>query len=310
MTMSSRSFTDTSAAIAPADTVQPEAVAGLSFSTPAIALMLALIFIPITLVIFLAITDWRLGQAHFNFVGIENFRSLFADSEFTSALVNTFVYAAIVVPVTVALGLLIAISIESGTGLRTFYRAIHFLPVIATLAAMALAWEAMLNPTIGLFTQVLQALGMPTANWLRDPDTALVTLAVIGIWHQLGLAMILFLAGLKTIPRELYDAAEVDGAFRAWDRFWTVTFPMLGPTTMFVTIVVATRAFQVFDTVRMLTLGGPGEASEVLLYKMYVESFENLRTGYGAAVTCVFLLLTVSLTLLQAWATERRIHYS
>jgi multiple sugar transport system permease protein len=199
---------------------------------------------------------------------------------------------------------------ESWPGLRAFYRAVHFLPYMATLAAMAIAWEALLHPTIGLVNQTLAGLGLPTANWLRDERTVLPVLALIGIWQGLGFAMVLFLAGLKSIPQDLYDAAEVDGADAAPDRLRTVTLPLLGPVTMFVVIVTALRAFETFDTVKVLTQGGPTKASEVLLHTLYVESFEFLRTGYGAAVTVVFLAIVVGLTLLQAKVMDRRVHYA
>jgi multiple sugar transport system permease protein len=133
---------------------------------------------------------------------------------------------------------------------------------------------------------------------------------LIGIWQNLGFAMVLFLAGLKAIPKDLYDAASVDGADLWLDRLRTVTLPMLGPTMMFVIIVVALNAFRVFDTVQILTQGGPGHASDVLLYTLYRESFEFLRTGYGAAVTIVFLIIVVSLTLVQARVMDRKVHYS
>lgn len=194
--------------------------------------------------------------------------------------------------------------------MRNFYRAIHFLPYMATLAAMAIVWEALLHPTIGLINQILAAIGTPTANWLRDERTVLPVLAVIGIWQNLGFAMVLFLAGLKSIPQDLYDAADVDGADFWLDRLRTVTLPMLGPVTMFVVIVTALKAFRVFDTVKILTQGGPAKASEVLLYTLYTESFEFMRTGYGAAVTIVFLAIVVALTLLQAKVLDKRVHYT
>lgn len=284
-------------------------VGGL-LASPALALLILLIFAPMILVFGFAFTDWEFGRNSLNFVALRNFSALASDPAFRASLRNTFIYVLAVVPTTVVLGLVVAVLIESGHSLRAFYRAVHFLPVLATLAAMALAWEALLNPTIGLVSQMFHVLGLPTANWLRDPTTALATLVVIGIWHQLGLAMVLFLAGLKSIPIDLYDAAEVDGAYHVWDRFLTVTLPLLGPTAMFVTIITATRAFQLFAPVKLLTRGGPGHASEVLMYTMYVESFEFLRTGYGAAITVVFMLITVTLTLLQARLAERRVHYS
>jgi len=122
--------------------------------------------------------------------------------------------------------------------------------------------------------------------------------------------MVLFMAGLKTIPGELYEAAELDGASSAWERFRCVTWPMLGPATLFVTVVSGVRSFQVFDTVEVLTKGGPNKATEVLLYTMYTEAFNFFRTGYGAAITVVFLVIVLALTLLQVKLGERRTHYS
>ncbi|WP_354171907.1 MULTISPECIES: sugar ABC transporter permease [unclassified Bradyrhizobium] len=284
-------------------------MAAYTLAGPAVLLLVLLFFVPVIAVFVVALTDWQFGAHTFAFVGIANFREVFADDGFRASLLNTVIYVLIVVPGTVILGLAIAMLIESGRSLRALYRAIHFLPFMATLAAMAIAWEALLHPTIGLVNQTFSALGLPTANWLRDEVTALPVLAIIGIWQNLGFAMVLFLAGLKAIPHDLYDAAEIDGADLWLDRVRTVTLPMLGPVSMFVVIVVALRAFEAFDTIKVLTKGGPGHASDVLLYTLYRESFEYLRTGYGAAVAVVFLLIVVALTIIQARVMDKRVHY-
>ncbi|WP_258599781.1 carbohydrate ABC transporter permease [Mesorhizobium sp. AR10] len=286
-----------------------EMLAAWSLAGPALLLLIVLFILPIFAVLAIALTDWQFGATSLSFVGFANFREVFADPGFRVSLKNTIVYVLITVPGTVILGLVIALLIESGNSLRAFYRAIHFLPFMATLTAMAISWEALLHPTIGLLNQTLASLGLPTANWLRDEETVLPVLAVIGIWQNLGFAMVLFLAGLKAIPQDLYDAADIDGVDLWLDRLRTVTLPMLGPVMMFVVIVVALRAFEAFDTVQILTQGGPGHASEVLLYTLYRESFEYLRTGYGASVTIVFLLIVVALTLIQARAIDKRVHY-
>ncbi|WP_426441049.1 carbohydrate ABC transporter permease [Bradyrhizobium genosp. P] len=286
-----------------------EALAAWTLAGPAVLSLLVLFFLPVIGVFVIALTDWQFGARSLSFVGVANFREVFADDGFRTSLFNTVIYVLIVVPGTLVLGLLIALLIESGKSCRAFYRAIHFLPFMATLTAMAVAWEALLHPTIGLVNQTLAAIGLPTANWLRDESTALPVLAVIGIWQNLGYAMVLFLAGLKSIPQDLYDAADVDGADRWLDRLRTVTLPMLGPVSMFVVTVVALRAFESFDTVKVLTQGGPGHASEVLLYTLYRESFEYLRTGYGAAVAVVFLAIVVTLTLIQARLMDTKVHY-
>jgi multiple sugar transport system permease protein len=256
---------------------------------PAAALLLLLFICPTLAVFMIAMTNWQLGADSLSFVGLENFRALFRDRGFYTSLTNTVTYTLLVVPVTVGLGLTVALLIESGRTLRTFYRATQFLPFMATMAAMAIAWEAVLHPTVGLVNQLLASWGLPTANWLRDAHTVLPALAV---------------------TQDLYDAAEVDGADTTLDRLRTVTLPMLGPTTMFVTIVIGLRALEVFDTVSILTQGNPAKASEVLLYTLYVESFQYLHTGYGAAIAVVFLGLVTSLTLIQARIMDRRVHYA
>ncbi len=286
-----------------------EALAAWTLAGPAVFFLLVLFLLPVIGVFVIALTDWQFGARSLSFIGLANFRQVFADAGFRASLLNTFVYVVIVVPGTVILGLLIALLIESGKSCRSFYRAVHFLPFMATLTAMAIAWEALLHPTIGLVNQTLAAIGLPTANWLRDKNTVLPVLAIIGIWQNLGYAMVLFLAGLKGIPQDLYDAADVDGADFWLERLRTVTLPMLGPVSMFVVIVVALRAFESFDTVKVLTQGGPGHASEVLLYTLYRESFEYLRTGYGAAVAVVFLGIIVTLTLVQVRVMDRKVHY-
>lgn len=278
--------------------------------TPALLLLIGLLFGPVAAVVLFSLTDWQLGSFTFNFIGIANFRALFADPTFWKALTNSLVYVAIVVPGTVLLGLVVALLIEASPGLRGFYRAAHFLPVMSTMSAMAIVWGTMLHPTIGLVNRALGVMGMSGINWLRDERTALLALALIGIWQGFGFAMVLFVSGLKAVPQQLYDAAAIDGADGVLDRLRFVTLPMLGPVTMFVVILTATRSFEVFDSVRVLTQGGPNYASEVLLHRFYTESFDFLRMGYGAALTVVYLAIIVLLTLTQARLLERRVHYS
>ncbi len=285
------------------------ATAWLAIS-PALLLLIVLLFGPAIAVIAFSLTDWQLGSATFRFIGVANFKALIADPAFWTALINTLIYVGIVVPGTVLLGLVTALLIEASPRMRGFYRAVHFLPVMSTMSAMAIVWGTMLHPTIGLVNRVLGAIGISGVNWLRDEHTALFALAAIGIWQSFGFAMVLFVSGLKAIPQQLYDAAAIDGADGIFDRFRTVTWPMLGPVTMFIVILSASRAFEVFDSVRVLTQGGPNYASEVLLHRLYTESFDFLRTGYGAALTVIYLAIVVLLTLTQAKLMERRVHYA
>jgi multiple sugar transport system permease protein len=281
-----------------------------ALSLPAVLLMGLLLVGPVLAVVVLSLTDYQLGARGFSFIGLDNYAEMFADRVFRISLANTLIYVAIVVPGSVALGLGVALLVESGGGGRGFYRAVYFLPVMATLIAMSIVWEFMLHPQFGLVNLLIKLVGLTPRNWLSDGDLALFVLAVIGIWQALGFNMVLFMAGIISIPRFLYDAAEMDGAPGAWARFRLVTWPMLGPVTLFVLVITSIRSFQVFDTVHVLTKGGPNKATEVLLYTMYAEGFEFFRSGYAAAITVVFLAFVLLLTLVKIRVLDRKVHYS
>ena len=214
--------------------------------------------------------------------------------------------SAIVVPVSVALGLGAALLIEADGILRGFYRAAYFLPVMATLIAMAIVWEFMLDPRIGAVNIALKAIGFGPLDFLHDRKLVLFTLCGIGIWQSVGFNMVLFMAGLTAMPRELYEAAAIDGARRGgFERFKLVTWPMLGPVTLFTVVITAIRAFQVFDTVQVLTDGGPNKASEVLLHTIYAEAFSFFRNGYAAALVVVFLVFIMALSAVRVFVLDR-----
>lgn len=290
--------------------LRAEAVAAYALSAPAIVCLLGILILPTLATIVLSFTDWQFGAPTLRWIGIDNYAALAADRVFWRSLSNTVLYVVVVVPLSVGLGLGVALLIEAGTSGRTFYRAAYFLPVTATLIAMATVWEIMLHPSIGLVNLAMESVGLPKQNWLKHPDLALYALAGIGVWQAVGLNMVLLLAGLKSIPRDLYEAAAIDGADGPWTRFVTVTLPMLGPALFFVLIISAIRSFQVFDTVAVLTEGGPNKATEVLLYTMYQEGFGFFRAGYGAAITVVFLAFVLVLTLVKARIAEKRVHYA
>jgi multiple sugar transport system permease protein len=200
------------------------------------------------------------------------------------------------VPASVGLGLGAALLIEADPSLRSFYRASYFLPVMATLIAMAIVWEFVLDPRLGAVNMVLKSFGWKTVDFLHDRKVVLFTLCGIGVWQSVGFNMVLFMAGLTAVPRDLYEAAAMDGAGRGFERFRLVTWPMLGPVTLFTVVITAIRAFQVFDTVQVLTDGGPNKASEVLLHTIYAEAFNFFRDGYAAALVVVFLAFIAALS--------------
>ncbi|TCU10058.1 carbohydrate ABC transporter permease [Rhizobium sullae] len=277
---------------------------------PAIMLLFFFVLLPVVAVIILGFTNFELGYGQFRFVGFENYANLITDRTFRKSLWNTSIYAAIVAPVSIFLGLTIAMLIESEASARSFFRTAYFLPVASLIVAMATVWQYMFHPTIGPLNALLSLAGLPGPNWLGSSGTVLYSLSIIGVWQSAGFNMVLFLAGLTAIPRELYAAAEVDGARSAVDRFFLVTWPMLGPTTLFVVTISITNAVKVFETVKTLTEGGPNKASEVLLFTIYQEGFVYLRVGYASAMTVVFLLILVVLMFLQYRLLDRRVHYT
>jgi multiple sugar transport system permease protein len=282
---------------------------GHAFAAPA-ALLLALIYIvPVAVLVWLSLTDYTLGAVETRFLGLDNFSHALADPVFRRSIVNTFVYVAIVLPAGVLLGLGAALLVHRRIRSRSVWEVIYFLPVTSTLIAMATVWQFLLHPRLGPVREITLALGLGEVAFLSDPALVLPTLAAIGIWQLVGFNMILFLAGLSAIPRDLYEAAALDGAAGGIDRFLRVTWPLLGPTTMFVTVTTSITAFKVFDTVRVLTEGGPAGASEVLLYVIYLEGFQYFRIGYAAALTLIFLAFILAFSILQAAALDRRVHY-
>ena len=286
-----------------------EAWAAWLLVLPATVLLWLMLLGPVVAVLALSFTDWTFGAPTIAWVGLENYREMAEDRVFWTTLANTVVYVGLSVPISVGLGLGVALLIEAGTSGVSFYRAAFFLPVVATLLGMALVWEFMFHPTVGLINQTLTALGIPVRDWLKDPATALYALMAIGVWQAVGLNMVLFLAGLKAIPRDLYEAAAIDGADGAWERFRRVTWPMLGPALVFVVTITAIRSFQIFDTVQVITDGGPEKSTSVLLYLIYQEGFQFLRSAYAAALTVVFLAFTLAIILTKVVLLDRRAHY-
>lgn len=286
-----------------------ERLAGIGFSSPAFLLLVLVNIAPLLVLLYLSFTNYELGALHTRFLGLDNFRKAVGDPVFRRSLGNTFVYVAIVLPLGVGLGLLIAVLLHSRKRTRSFYEVVYFLPVTSTLIAMATVWQFLLHPSLGPVNGVLRALGFHEVAFLSEPSSVLPTLAAIGIWQLVGFNMVLFLAGLSAIPKDLYEAAEIDGCRGGIDRFLTITWPLLGPTTMFVIVTTSITAFKVFDTVAVITRGGPMGSSEVLLYAIYLEGYQYFHMGYAAALTLVFLVFVLVFSVVQTFVLDRRVHY-
>jgi len=300
--------------------------AHLWFIGPALFLMVVILLVPILIAFGLSFTDYSLGNTGAEFVGLENYEKIFTRSTYEKMFIATFRYVFVVVPLTVGLGLGAALLIHSLGRIGDLYKTIYFLPVMAALIAMAIVWEFAFHPTIGIINSTLErGCGTFLENWswyaqgcdrtfplwLNDRDYAIWTVSFIGVWQGFGFNMVLYLAGLTSIPPSLYDAAEMDGAKSGWERFRLVTWPMLGPTTVFVVTISFIRSFQVFDMVEAFYPqgGGPSKSVFVMMFAIYEKGIQQNLMGIGAAITVVFLCFVMVLTLLQRWLVERRTHY-
>ncbi len=259
------------------------------------AILLALFTLgPILAVGVLSFTDLLLGETRASFVGLRNYADLFDDYYFRHAFTNTLLYTAMVVPGATLLGLMCALLTAKAGLLARFYRTVFFMPVMASAVAMLLVWEYLLHPRLGAANALLGLLGLPGLGWLTDPATALPSLALIGIWQLFGVDFLLFSVALAQVPRSLYEAGAIDGIDNGVDRFLRITWPALRPMTAFVVLLTAIRSLQVFDAVQVLTQGGPGASTQVLLFNMYQEGFQFMEVGRAAAVAVIFLLLVIA----------------
>lgn len=294
---------------------------------PALILMVVILLVPILIAGFLSFTNYSLGNSGFDWVGTQNYEKLFTRSTYKKMFVATLTYVVTVVPLSVGLGLGAALLIHSLGRFREIYKTIYFLPVMATLLAMSIAWEFMLHPSIGMINQTLE-MGCGTfleqiwsfmaqgcaehfPVWLGDKRYAIWVISFIGIWQGFGFNMVLYLAGLTGVHRELYHAAEMDGARSSWEQFRLVTWPALGPTTVFVVTISCIRAFQVFDTIEAFWPqgGGPNKSTYVMMFAIFEKGVQQNLIGIGSAITMVFLAFVMFLTLIQRWLVERKVHY-
>ncbi len=280
---------------------------GLLFAAPAGLLLLATYIIPMIVLAGFSVTDYQLGALSTRFIGLDNFINAFSDPVFLRALRNTVIYALIVIPFGVFLALGVALLVYNRKKSRAFWEVAYFLPVTATLVAMATVWQFLLHPSIGPVNAAIKWFGFEPVSFLSNPSLLIPTMALMGVWQVLGFNMILFLAGLTAIPKDLHEAAHLDGAKNPIDRFLTVTWPMLGPTTMFVVVTTSISAFKVFETVAVLTKGRFG--SETLLFNLYLEGFEYSNTGYAAALTLIFLAIVLVLSIGQTLHLDKKVHY-
>jgi multiple sugar transport system permease protein len=277
------------------------------FMAPSLVVLAVFVVYPMSQALYLSFTDYDVLTPA-RWVGLDNYRELVHDDSFHRALGNTLYYAGVTTPVSVALALGTAVLLNRRFPLRDLGRTAVFLPVVIGLAVVAIAWSFLLDPDIGLLSYWLGHVGLTSdQGWLRDPNLAMPAVMLVGIWKNFGFYMVIYLAGLQSIPRDLYEAAKLDGA-GAWGQFRNVTWPMLANQTLLVVILCVTATLQAFDQIYVMTRGGPYFKTETLVMLIYRDGFREFRFGYGAAISWVLVLMILVFSLGQlAWSRRREV---
>ena len=282
-------------------------MAGYSFLAPSFVILLVFILVPLVFSLYLSVHQWNVISAHKPFVWLDNFKELMNDRVFWKAFVNTALYT-LHVPVGMALALLIAVLLNRDIRGVHLWRALFFLPSISSLVAVAMVWQWIYHPEFGLANYTLRLLGLSNVGWLTNPSTALLSVMIVNIWIGIGYQMVIFLAGLKSIPAVFYESARVDGA-TAWQRFRHITLPLLRPTTFFVLVTSVIGSFQVFTLIFVMTQGGPLHSTDVVVFHIYQNAYDYLKMGYASAMAWLLFLIILAVTWVQFRFLGRRVAY-
>jgi len=275
--------------------------------SPALLLMVALGLLPVLNLFVLGFFDvhWADGQSSWSFVGTSHYAALPRDPLFGAAILNTVVFALGAVTGQMLFGFTLALLCSKATRGRVFWRALFVLPVLIPGIVIGAMWKLLLNPEFGAVAQIFELVGLEPVDWLGETSTALFSVVMVDVWHWTPFCFLLFLAALESLPRDVYEAATVDGA-RAWQELRYITLPLMWPTIAVTFVFRLVLAFKVFDEVYLLTGGGPGTSTEVVSFTIYLRFFAQDRAGYGAAMSVAVIFL-IFLMLAAATAARRRV---
>jgi multiple sugar transport system permease protein len=280
-----------------------ESIVAWLFSLPAILLLIFFLAVPFIMAIVLSFTDQRLipnPNLPTQFIGFRNFLRLIDDSAFHRGLLNNFYFVLVVVPIQTALALFLAILINQKIRGVNAFRTVYFSPVVTSMVVVAVIWTFLYNPA-GMINSFIALLSFGTLgpyNWLQDTKLVFPAIMLLSIWQGVGFQMVIYLAGLQEIPTDMYEAAEVDGANK-WEQFLNITWPMLRNTTIFVVLTTTILAFRLFDQVKVMTNGGPQNASMTTIVYVIEQGWGQLKVGYASAISVVFFIIVLVISLLQ-----------
>lgn len=278
-------------------------LAGWLFVAPQLAGIVAFVIVPLALVVWYSLHEWNVLAGTFDFVGGSNYQALTDDPRLGPALRATGFFSLGLVVLNLSLALFLAVLLNQKLRGTVVFRTLFFSPVVVTLVAWTIVWGFLLQDNGGI-NGFLNTLGIDGPNWLRGDTTAMISVIVVQLFKGVGLNMVLFLAALQGVPAELYEAARIDGA-SAWARFRRVTVPLISPTILLTSILTVVGSLQVFAQIAVLTQGGPGTSTTVLVYYLYQQAFQFHHFGYGATISLLLFVIVLALTVLQ-WRMRRR----
>ncbi|URN96740.1 MAG: sugar ABC transporter permease [Candidatus Pristimantibacillus lignocellulolyticus] len=285
-------------------------MAGYLFISPMVLLATVLTIIPIILSGVISFTDWNFiaGLDSIKFIGLDNYTKMFSDDDFTKSLNNNLLLI-LVIPVSLFISLILAVLINNSTYFKSFFKVIYFMPFISSFVAVAVLWRVLFHPSSGPINNFLMSIGIsnPPA-WLADPSFSLISVMIIMIWAGVGFEMIIFMAGLQNISKDLYEAADIDGASKI-RQFFKITIPLLSPTTFFLLITGIVGSFKVFDLIMILTNGGPAGSTSVIVFYLYEVAFIQLKSGYASAIGIMLLIIILAITVIQWIGQKKWVNY-
>jgi multiple sugar transport system permease protein len=283
-------------------------IVGYLFILPNFIGFLIFTIIPIFFAISVSFTRWDSMHAP-RFIGLRNFSIMIHDSSFLITLANTLTFTFGSLPFTVVLALAFAVILNQGLKGKSVFRAIFFFPYIASVVACAITWQLLFHPGAGPVNSILIAMGIKTPpRWLSSTNTAMISVIMVYVWQVAGYYMVMFLAGLQTIPDSLYESADIDGA-NNFRKLFNITIPMLSPTFFLVIIIFIINSFKVFTLIYVMTDGGPGRATSVLVFYVYQQAFERSRFGYASAMSLILFVIMLAITIFQYRGQKKWVTY-
>ena len=274
------------------------------FPLPALVLVAALMVYPLVYTIVLSMRSYDFGLRGYSFAGLSHYVTTLTNQRFWDAFGRTFWFAALSVTGSIVLGMIMALILNRDFRGARWTRTAFLMPMVATPVATSLVWMMMFNPTLGVLNYLLGLVGLPPSLWVADPALAIPSIVLVDIWHFAPFAMLILLAGLRSLPREPFESAMIDGASR-WQIFWRITLPLLQPVLVVVLIFRIIDSLKVFDLIWVMTAGGPGFASETLYVYAYNQAFKYLDIGYGSAVIVVFTVIVAAASAVWIRARDR-----